>query len=60
MLGVTLALPGPVLVLRSEAIVVMSWTLLRPGLLGVGLSAVVGETRPLMVLETRAETVTKL
>lgn len=45
---------------------VESVTLLRPGLvlgvvlLGVSLSGVVGDTRPWMVLETRAETVTRL
>lgn len=41
-------------------IVVASVALLRPMLVGVSLSGVAGDTRPWMVLETRAETVTRL
>lgn len=60
MLGVTLSMPGSLLGTTAEEIMVASVPWLRPGLVGVSLSGVVGETRPWMVLETRAETVTKL
>ncbi len=65
-LGVTLPVPGSLLVARDVEIMVASVTLLRPGLVlgvvlvGVSLSGVVGEMKPWMVLETRAETVTRL
>lgn len=56
----TLPLPGSLLVTRAVEIMVWSETLLRPGLVGVRLSGVFGDTKPWMVLETRAETVTRL
>lgn len=59
-LGVTLSMLGSLLGTAAEETMVASVPLLRPGLVGVNLSGVVGETRPWMVLETRAETVTKL
>lgn len=59
-LGVILSMLGSLLGTAAEEIMVASVPLLRPGLVGVNLSGVVGETRPWMVLETRAETVTKL
>lgn len=59
-LGVTLPMNGSLLVAGAVDIVVASVTLLRPVLVGVSLSGVAGDTRPWMVLETRAETVTRL
>lgn len=58
MLGVTLPVPGSLLGVLAEEIMGVSVTLLRPGLVGEGLFGVFGETRPWIVLETRAETVT--
>lgn len=63
LLGVTLPAPGSFPGERTKGTdgeTVASVTLARPGLTGLGLSGVVGETRPWIVLETRAETVTKL
>lgn len=65
-LAVTLPVPGSLLVARAVEIMVASVTLSRPGLVlgvelvGVSLSGVVGDIKPWMVLETRAETVTRL
>lgn len=65
-LGVTLPNPGSLLVVRALEMTAASATLLGPGLVtgvvlvGVSLSGVVGGTRPWIVLETRAETVTRL
>lgn len=65
-LGVALPSPGSLGVIRDGETMVESVTLLRPGLVlgvvlvGVSLSGVVGDTRPWMVLDTRAETVTRL
>lgn len=64
--GVTFPSPGSLLVVTAVEIRLVSVTVLRRGLaLGVvlvevGLSGVVGEIKPWMVLETRAETVTRL
>lgn len=65
-LGVTLPNPRSLGVVRDGETMVESVILLRPGLVigvvlvGLSLSGVVGDTRPCMVLETRAETVTRL
>ena len=64
--GVTLPNPGSLLVVRAVEMTAVSVNLFRPGLVlgvvpvGVSLSGVVGDTRPWMVLEMRAETVTSL
>lgn len=65
-LGVTLSMPGSLLVVRAVEMMALSVTLLGPGLVlgvvmvGANLSKVVGDTRPWMVLATRAETVSRL
>lgn len=65
-LGVTLPVPGSSLVARAVETLLASVTLLKPGLVigvvlvGERLFGVVGDTKPWMVLETRAETVTRL
>lgn len=48
---------GPLLITGAVDILSSSATLLKPGLMGERLS---GDTKPWMVLETRAETVTRL
>lgn len=53
-------LSGSLSLARLEEALVASGTLTGPGLVGGGLSGLAGETRPWTVLETRAETVTKL
>lgn len=59
-------MPGSLLVARAVETTTASGTLFRPGLVigvvlvVVGLSGVVGTTKPWMLLETRAETVTRL
>ncbi len=58
-LGVTLSMPGSLLGARAVEVVVASVTLLRPELVGLSLSGAAGETKPWMVLATRAETVTR-
>lgn len=66
MLGVTLPKSWSLLVSRAVETGLASVTLLNPGLVigvllvGVSLLGVVGDTKPWMVLETRAETVTRL
>lgn len=56
----TLPMPGSLLVARAVETMVVSVSLLRPEVVGVSLSGVVGDTKPWMVLETRAETVSRL
>lgn len=53
-------LSGSTLLERLGEGLVASGTLMRAGLVRGGLSGPAGETRPWIVLETRAETVTKL
>lgn len=60
MLGAKTPLSGSLSLARLEEALVASGTLMGPGLEGGGLSGLAGETRPWIVLETRAETVTKL
>lgn len=60
MLSVKMLLPVSLLLAWFAEALVVSGILSRPGLVGGGLSRLAGETRPWIVLETRAETVTKL
>lgn len=57
--GVTLPMNGSLLAAGAVDIIA-SVTLLGPGLMGLSLSEVGEDTRPWMVLETRAEIVTRL